>query len=1631
MEKHLKKALLFVVLSITISTMYFSRSLLLKPFISHHNTPIESEINSIIANASVPFIKNEGQTDKEVSFYASTLCGTAFVTRKSEIVYSLEEIKENETNEYKTIALKETLVNANAPFVHGEDLSETKVNIFLGDDSSKWKKNISTYNTVSLGELYEGIEVKLKAYSNNIEKLFYISSKGNVKDIKIKISGADTLTLGRGGELTANTSLGAVAFTKPIAYQEINGKRTYVEVKYTINNDSYAFDVGSYDKTIPLVIDPLLASTFVGGSDSDYGYDVVLDASNNVYIAGHTNSFSYPTTTGVYQTAKSGGYDVFVSKFNNDLSALSASTFIGGSGSDKAYAIALDSSYNVYIAGCTNSTNYPINNAYQAINNGNYDAFISKLSNDLSTLLSSTYVGSSSYDYAYGIALDSLDSVYITGYTNSINYPTTVDAYQTVNSGGYDAFVNKFNSDLSALAASTFIGGSGSDNAFKIALNSSGNLYITGYTDSSDYPITANAYQNERKGLTDVFVSQLTNDLKVLSSSTYVGGSNYDKAYAFAFDSSNNVYITGETYSSDYPTTIGVYQSVNNGGYDAFVSKISDDLSTLLASTFVGGSSHDYAYGIALNSENSVYITGKTLSADYPTTNMAYEIEFNGNSDVFVSKFNNGLSALSASTFIGGSSDEEARAIAIDSSDNIYATGFTNSSDYPITSGAYQINNRGACDTFVCKFNSDLAADTYTINATAGSSGTIVPSGSITVNYGSDQIFTITPDTGYHILDVLVDNVSVGSVSTYTFKSVKADHTISATFEIDTHTLNVTVFGNGSVVKDPDQINYNYGTIVTLTATPDTGWHFVGWSGDATGSDNPLTVTMNTNKNITALFEIDTHTLNVTVFGNGSVTKNPDQINYNYGTIVTLTATPDTGWHFVGWSGDATGSDNPLTVTMNVDKNITSLFGINTYIVTATVSGTNGAVLPLVQTVNYGNTVSVVITPDAGYHITSVTDNGTDVTNSVVDNGDGTYTYTIAAVIENRDVVVTFAIDTYTITASAGSNGSISPSGDIVINYGDNQIFTITPDTGYHILDVTADGSSQSVITTYTFNNITANHTISATFEIDTHTLNVTVFGNGSVVKDPDQINYNYGTIVTLTATPDTGWHFVGWSGDATGSNNPLTITMNVDKNITSLFEINTYIVTATVSGTNGAVLPLVQTVNYGNTVSVVITPDAGYHITSVTDNGTDVTNSVVDNGDGTYTYTIAAVIENRDVVVTFAIDTYTINATADSNGLISPSGNIIVNYGSDQIFTITADTGYMINQVIVDGSSIKPLSKTYTFTNVTSDHTISVTFTKIPDTTPPTLTLSGVDLNVSTITSSSFFSFDLIATDNSGSITRTVVKNNGITIKNIKGLPIGNDPTITLFEGINDIEVIVYDTSGNFTTKSFRVISDTKPPVVKLNNIPESVSSNALNITGTAFDTGTGVKEVKINGKTVALSLSGKLNITYTLTQGKNIITIQATDKAGNTMTETYTVNYIVPTPATIITLQINNPGITINGITKTIDAQGSKPIIENDRTLLPIRVLIESLGGHITWNGETREVTINLNYHTIILTIDNNTAVVDGINIQIDPKNSKVTPIIINGRTYLPLRFIMEHLNANIDWNNETRTVTMYYWP
>ncbi|WP_164994947.1 SBBP repeat-containing protein [Candidatus Kuenenia stuttgartiensis] len=334
------------------------------------------------------------------------------------------------------VAIKETLVGGRVQEITGNEKAVTKVSYFKGTDKSQWKTNISAYDVVSLGEVYDGIELKLKAYGNNVEKLFCVKPDANPEQIQVKLSGVIDLRVNDEGQFVAETELGAVKFTTPVAYQEINGKRVDVNVEYRVGSSEaenksskhktcnsklmssnpqsetlnlsptsigdpqleYGFKVASYDKSHDLIIDPLLASTYLGGSGNEYGNSITLDTSGNVYVTGNTYSTDFPTTSGAYDTSYYGGdyADVFVSKLDSGLTSLLASTYLGGSGHDYGNSIALDTSGNVYVTGYTWSTDFPTTSgAYDtSYYGGDYaDVFVSKLDSGLTSLLASTYLG--------------------------------------------------------------------------------------------------------------------------------------------------------------------------------------------------------------------------------------------------------------------------------------------------------------------------------------------------------------------------------------------------------------------------------------------------------------------------------------------------------------------------------------------------------------------------------------------------------------------------------------------------------------------------------------------------------------------------------------------------------------------------------------------------------------------------------------------------------------------------------------------------------------------------------------------------------------------------------------------------------------------------------------------------------------------------------------------------------------------------------------------------------------------------------------------------------------------------------------------------------------------------------------
>jgi Fe-S cluster biogenesis protein NfuA len=337
-----------------------------------------------------------------------------------------------------------------------------------------------------------------------------------------------------------------------------------------------------------------------------------------------------------------------------------------------------------------------------------------------------------------------------------------------------------------------------------------------------------------------------------------------------------------------------------------------------------------------------------------------------------------------------------------------------------------------------------------------------------------------------------------------------APKTVSATFAINTYQLTVVQPANGSIT--PATATYNHGTVVNLTATPATGYHFVEWTGACTGS-GACSVTMDAPKTVSATFAINTYQLTVNQPANGSIT--PATATYNHGTVVNLTATPATGYHFVEWTGACTGS-GACSVTMDAPKTVSATFAINTYQLTV-VQPANGSITPTTASYNYGTVVNLTATPATGYHFVEWTGACT---------GSGACSVTMDA---PKTVSATFAINTYLLTVNQPANGSITPA-TATYNHGTVVNLTATPATGYHFVEWTGacTGSGACSVT------MDAPKTVSATFAINTYLLTVVQPANGSIT--PATATYNHGTVVNLTATPATGYHFVQWTGACTGS---------------------------------------------------------------------------------------------------------------------------------------------------------------------------------------------------------------------------------------------------------------------------------------------------------------------------------------------------------------------------------------------------------------------------------------------------------------------------------------------------------------
>ncbi len=455
-------------------------------------------------------------------------------------------------------------------------------------------------------------------------------------------------------------------------------------------------------------------STYLGGQGGlNYAWGVAVDANCCAYVTGETDSSIFPAVNG-FQPSLAGGRDAYVAKFSSSGSTLVYSTFLGGGFYDYGLAIAVDGQKNAYVVGATESTSFPTRSAYQATFGGGYqDAFAAKIASSGSALLFSTYLGGRADDEAAGVALDSSGSFYCSGWTKSTGQFPVVGPYQSTNNGLSDIFVARFSSSGSTLLYATYLGGVLTDDARGIEVDADGGAYLAGYTGSSDFP-TRNAYQSSFSGFYDAVAAKLSSSGSALVFSTFLGGGKRDEGFALDVDSQGCSYLAGLTGSIDFPT-LNPFQAVNWNAdtvYDSFVCKISSSGSSLVYSTYLGGTQSEVASGITVARTLCAYLTGNTQSSDFPTRHPCQASFAGGSHDGFAAKLSASGSVLIYSTYLGGNDTDEGTAAAVDWLFGLYLAGRTYSSDFP-TVNSYQATFGGSCDAFVAKLGFEAPASKF------------------------------------------------------------------------------------------------------------------------------------------------------------------------------------------------------------------------------------------------------------------------------------------------------------------------------------------------------------------------------------------------------------------------------------------------------------------------------------------------------------------------------------------------------------------------------------------------------------------------------------------------------------------------------------------------------------------------------------------------------------------------------------------------------------------------------------------------------------------------------------------------------------------------------------------------------
>lgn len=642
------------------------------------------------------FQENIGQVDSSVKFFAPADSNYLMLTANGAVVAGAGNDP-----------LHMEFINGNAAAMAGEELAMSRTNYLLG--SSQYT-DVRNYAAVRYRQLYPHIDLLFYGHEDSFEYDFIVTPGGDVNDIQLKFNGARAVTIDAGGDLQISMSNGSYRQLKPVVYQQRDAQREYIPARYRLRGDLLGFQIGAYDHSRPLIIDPIIGFSTLLGTANSTGFDdnfscqdLALDSEGNIYLLGQISSSAFPAVN-AFQNKNFGSQDLMVVKLNARGDTVLFATYLGGRRDDAPGGIAVDKSGNVYITGWTYSDDYPVTNALQSERKKSYtpqEAFVTKLSRSGNALIYSTYLsGKGTYVGTMGndIAVGSDGSCYVTGVTDAADFPV-VNAIQpalAMNNGGItpDAFVTKISPAGDALVFSTFLGGRVSDVATSIVIDKDGGIAIAGNTDSPDFPLTAPYQATIKLGEQNSFLARLQPDGSGLVFSTYFGGSAHEMADALAVDSEGNLYLTGTTTSADLPL-VRASQVVLRGGVDIFASKFTPDGKELIYSTYLGGTAGEGFSSAAVDSTGNLFITGRTHSVNFPLLR-PLQAKFGSKKvkntiiyDAFISKLTP-LGAVDYSTYLGGKKADVATDIAVDKNDNVIIIGGTASGNFPATTRLHQ-----------------------------------------------------------------------------------------------------------------------------------------------------------------------------------------------------------------------------------------------------------------------------------------------------------------------------------------------------------------------------------------------------------------------------------------------------------------------------------------------------------------------------------------------------------------------------------------------------------------------------------------------------------------------------------------------------------------------------------------------------------------------------------------------------------------------------------------------------------------------------------------------------------------------------------------------------------------------------